>query len=57
MPMSERLMKGTHGILAEGLDAEDAVAFDLQSFGGTYRHGKLMPACMSTPDQQTFRKP
>ena len=39
MPMSERLIKETHGILVEGLDAEDAGVFNLQSFGGTYRHG------------------
>jgi Fic family protein len=39
MPMSERLIRETHGILVEGLGAEDAGVFNLQTFGGTYRHG------------------
>lgn len=39
MQMSERLIKETHGFLVEGLGAEDAGVFNLQSFGGTYRHG------------------
>ncbi len=39
MPMSERLVKETQGILVEGLGTEDAGVFNLHSFGGTYRHG------------------
>jgi len=38
-PMSEALIKETHGILMRGISGEDAGVFNTKDLGGTYRKG------------------